>query len=198
MIHCVLLKEFHEKYSDFIAIAESFRAPLIKRNFDTQHKLCNMGGSHGQYSARFKVHEDCVAIQVNGNNFSLTYYSMFYKDIVNQNVFHSKDNTAEIEFGNPQIKDQFKVCGDGFERNMSYPILEEQYFQYLTSAPLSSEEVYNYFNSIDIDHNCTIQLIAQNNGIQDFKNVMQDVTAMKELKRHLDLVSHAYKMTNGL
>lgn len=197
MKNCELLKEFHEKYYDFISVAETFRTALVNRKSESLHKECNMGGKTGDYSVRFKVHNDCVAVQVNSSLFSLTYYSMF-KSLTGKNVFFSTDRNSEIEFGNPEFKDAFKICGENFDRDMMYPIQEEQYFQYLTAAPLNNEEVYKYFIDIETDHTCDIQLFTEENGLEDFINVMQNDKVMKELKRQLDLVSAAYRMTNGL
>ncbi|AMM43621.1 hypothetical protein FDG95_gp056 [Pectobacterium phage vB_PcaM_CBB] len=197
MKNCELLKEFHEKYYDFISVAETFRTALVNRKSESPHKTCDMGGTCGDYSARFKVYDDSVAIKINGNDFSFTYYAMF-DSLTGKNVFFGIDSTSEIEFGKPEINNAFHICGENIDREMQYPIQEDQYFQFLTIAPLSNEEVYKYFMDIDIDHTCDIQLITQDNGVQDFRDLMQNGSVMKELKRHLDLVSAAYRMTNGL
>lgn len=194
MLHCSLLKEFHEKYNNFIALADSTRNQLVRKG---SHRTCDMGGSCGKYIARFKVLDDSVVIQIGGNNFSLMYYSVF-ADYTHLNTFYSTDTTAEIEFGNPDIKNQFKVCGVNCFREMEYPIAEEQYFQNLTAFPLSTEEVYQYFMSIDTDHSCDIQLTTIGDGINELEELLTDVKTMNSLFSHIQLVSVAYKKTNGL
>lgn len=195
MLHCRLLKEFHQKYNNFISVADEVRNQLHQKE---SHTTCNMGGSDGAFSARFKVHDDCVVVQLNSNDFSLTYYSMFSADYTHQNIFYSTETSAEIEFGNPDLKNQFKVCGKDCFREMEYPISEAEYFQNLTMYPLNTEDVYKYFMDIEVEHACDIQLIVQNNGINELEELLSDESKMKSLFNHIQLVSAAYKKTNGL
>lgn len=194
MLHCRLLKEFHQKYNNFISLADEIRDMLVTKG---THSTCNMGGSSDKFIVRFRVHDDSVAIQIGGPNSSLIYYSCF-SNSANYNTFYSTNATAEIEFGNPEIKDEFIIGDIGTVRTMEYPISEAEYFQNLTVFELNDEEVYQYFMELNIDHFCNIQLTTIGEGIDELVELLNDKTAMNELFFQIKLVSTAYKKTNGL
>lgn len=196
MKYCTLLKEFHENYREFISLADSIRDKLVQKE---SHNSCNMGGSCGLYNARFKVHpNDCVVVNLCNNNFSLDYYSFFDTSFTSRNTFYNDDVAVEIEFGNPEITDSLKLVGRNFIREMHYPIQEEQYFQYLSAAELSPEEVYQYFMELDVSHACDLQLHTQHNGFEEFAELLKDKNTMKNLFTQIELVSVAYRKTNGI
>ena len=194
MKHCALLKEFHEKYSEVIELADTFRDAIVKKG---SHKPCDMGASSGNISARFVVHNTGVSVKLYSNNFLFIYDSLFEPYLFEPN-FISTVYGSGVLFGNPKTNDKMILVGDSFEQELSYPIEEEEYFQYLTIAELSSEEVYQYFMDIDTAHVCDIRLNVQNNGYDEFAVLMKNKNTFNILKNQLQLVSLAYKMTNGL
>lgn len=198
MKNCELLKEFHEKYPEFINLVEKFRNAILKKS-PTNVNSCDMGTSIGEYSIRFKVNNnDHVCIQLCNNDFSLNYYSMFNDDINDKTIFYGTDFNAQIVFGNQINKEEFIICNDQFNKTMQYPITEEEYFQYSIAVPLCNEDVYEYFMNTRSEHPCDIQITSQGNGLHELKELLENTKMMNSLRQDIELICTAYKKTNGL
>ena len=196
MYQCTLLKEFHEKYPEFIELVESLRDSLLQKG--TFNNI-DFGGSRGEYSTRINVTQSWTSLKITHNDFAFQYYVMHRTDPRYQNTFYSNGYICAIEFGPCQNKNSVSIH-DGYQFNctLTIPVLEEEYFQYLTVAALSAEEVYEYFADIYCTHQSVLQMTVQNDGYDKFAALLEDKNTMKNLKKDIDLVCFAYKRTNGL
>lgn len=195
MKNCELLKKFHETNSDIIDYINGISTKLSQKE---SYSDCDMGSKYSGYGSRFIVRNGYTSLEFTGNKFRFQYYSIF--DIDNEyNKFYSADNAAEVLFGTTECPDVFQISNSNAARFMNYPIQEDQFFQCMTLFDLSSENVYQYFNDLKVPHISDIRItVLDDDGFEDFRNMINDEGLMKNLKNNIFLVSAAYKMTNGL
>lgn len=195
MKNCELLKHFHENNRDVIEYINTISTKLSQKE---SYSDCDMGSMHSGHGSRFIVKNGYASMEFTGNNFRFQYYSIF--DIDNEyNSFYSADTAAEVLFGTTECPGVFKISDNKTFRFMHYPIREDQFFQAMTLFDISTESLYQYFNDLEVPHICNLRVtVLQNEGFEEFKNMMNDVGLMKILKNNIFLVSSAYKMMNGI
>lgn len=195
MHQCTLLMEFHEKYPEFIEIVESLRKKVVQKGtFST----VDFGGASGAYSTRVIVTQEYTALKITHNDFAVVYYAMHSTKPSSYTKLYGNDFACEVSFGASENKNSVIIYDTNFSRELNIPVIEEEYFQYLTLGQLSPEEVYEYFVDIDIGHQSILQITVQNDGYDKFAELLDNKNIMKNLKKDIELVIFAYKRTNGL
>lgn len=197
MKNCELLQKFYEEQNDLIKLVDKLVLDTVKKG---SFRNNNMGGKHGTLEYRLICSSTYAQIKIFEPDVFVFEYSMDYEhDRWDGCSFFSNDVLAGINFGKVQDADKFYVQNTDRLKVMSYPILEEQYFQYLTLFDLSSEDLYKYFIDIQKEHQCALQLtLNDESGFDRFSEVINNQKDMDIIKTSLSLVEIAYRRTAGL
>jgi hypothetical protein len=194
--NCELLKKFYEEQNELIQIVDNLVQDSEK--FTTGRN--ELSGNFGRIEYRLLCNSYWVELKILvQGSFVFVYSSDYETDNWECSEFLGTDVIAGINFGNVMNDDSFNVHDGNTQKKMSYPIMEEQYFQYLTIFDLSSEELYEYFLNIKKERQCVLQLMSSNSdGMQKFNEIISDKDDMKELQSKIKMIDYTLRKTMGI
>lgn len=194
--NCELLKKFYEEQNEIIQIVDKLVQDSEK--FTTGRN--ELSGNFGTIEYRLLRTSYWVQLKILvQDSFVLEYSADYESDHWEYSEFLGTDIIGSINFGNVINYDSFMVHDGNTQKKMSYPIMEEQYFQYLTMFDLSSEELYEYFLNIKKDRQCVLQVMAANpDGIQKLSELLSNTEDMKQLQTNIKMIDHTLRKTMGI
>lgn len=195
--NCELLKQFYEEQNILIQLVDNLVLDSCKKG---SYSVNNMGGRHGSLEYRLICTAQWVQLKIYEPDVFVFEYSM---DLEHGRwdccQFFGEASSTGINFGRVLDSDKIWVQDRETLKVLPFPISEEQYFQHLTLLDLSSEDLYQYFVDIEKEHQCVLQLIANDStGVQKFREVLNDSGAMKKVRGDIKLVEFAIRRTAKL
>lgn len=197
MRNCDLLKKFYEEQNELIQVVDNLVLDSCKKGtFSTN----NMGGKYGSLEYRLICTPQCVQLKIyEPNIFDFEYSMDFENDRWNCCQFFGEPTSTGINFGRVLESDKIWVQDRETLKVLQFPISEEQYFQHLTLLDLSTEDLYQYFVDIEKEHQCVLQLIAEDiTGVERFREILNNSDFMKKVRDDIKLVEFAMRRSAKL
>lgn len=194
--NCELLKQFYEEQNVLIQLVDNLVLDSVKKgSFSTS----NMGGKSGTLEYRLICTSHWVQLKIFDTNYVFEYSMDFEFDSWDCCQFFGDPLSSGVNFGRVQDDDKIWVQDRERLKVLQYPVPEEQYFQYLTLFDMSSEDLYQYFVDIKKEHQCVLQLIAEDStGIEQFANFLNEPSITKKVRDDIRMIEYAFRRTAKL
>lgn len=189
-----VLKDFYEKFSVLIE-----KIGLLSTRCNT--KSISWGGHTKGIRYEFKSIDECVSIKLFDVDYKFILDVVCFRELKSTDIdvctFVTSGISAWIYMGAGFSTIKFNVGtldGSANTRLMSYPILEEEYFQYNALFELEEEEFYKYFMAIEPPAiKMDLAIIGNDNGIELSNSVLNDSDLVDTIVMQLDILITEYK-----
>lgn len=196
MRNCELLKQFYEEQNFLIQLVDNLVLDTVKKG---SSYTSDMGGSSNGLTYRLICTTHWIQLKIIGQDFVFEYSMDFNNDSWDCCQFFGDPLSSGINFGRVQDDDKIWIQDRERRKVLQYPVPEEQYFQHLTLFDMSTEDLYQYFVNIKKDHQCVLQLMADDNtGIEQFANFLNNTGTTKKVRNDIRMIEYAFRRTAEL